>query len=135
MQGKASALVVVELARHNRRPRSATSLLQGKPCYYKNNRNQRNKKNQINRRKQMESKEIMSTIENDQSMTDQNNGWAEIADSQSSIVNRKSSIPGRCHHRRRGRLGRRIFSKEVLYPVLFAITIGAVLIWRLFAGL
>jgi hypothetical protein len=43
MQGKASALVVVELARQ---------VPQGKPCHYKNNRNQRNKKNQRNQRNQ-----------------------------------------------------------------------------------
>ena len=39
---------------------------------------------------------------------------------------------GRRHRRRR--LGRQIFSKEVLYPVLFAIAIGAVLVWRLLSG-
>jgi hypothetical protein len=43
----------------------------------------------------------------------------------------KLSIGRRHHHRR---LGRQIFSKEVLYPVLFAIAIGAILAWRLFNG-
>lgn len=80
----------------------------------------------------MESKEITSTIENDQSLTDQGNGQAEITNSQSAIRNPHSAI-GRRHHRRR-RLERQIFSKEVLYPVLFALAIGAVLVWRLFSG-
>ena len=81
----------------------------------------------------MESKEITSEIEDGQSLTDQGNGQAEIANSQSAIRNPQSAIRGRRHHRRR-RLGRQIFSKEVLYPVLFAIAIGAVLMWRLLNG-
>jgi len=80
----------------------------------------------------VESKEITSEIEDGQSLTDQGNGQTEIADSQSAIRNPQSAIRGRRHRRRR--LGRQIFSKEVLYPVLFAIAIGAVLVWRLLSG-
>ncbi len=82
----------------------------------------------------MESKEITSEIENDQFLNDPGNGQAEITNSQSAIRNPKSAIRGR-HRHRRPSLRKKIFSKEVLYPILFALAIGAVMVWRLFSGL
>ncbi len=90
----------------------------------------------------MENKENTSTIKDSQSMSDSSNGKAEFANGRPSIVNpsnslgksRQSLIRGHHYHRRR-RLGKQVFSKEVLYPVLFALAIGAVLVWRLITGL
>jgi len=111
----------------------------------------------------MESKEITSAIENDQSLADPGNGRAEIADNRLSIVSlsadlsseatslrslgvvgsakgeapakvgRHSAIGHGHDHRRQG-MGRKTLSKEVIYAFLFSIAVGAVLVWRLFTG-